>query len=186
MACVRACVAADNALMHAQEGPPLLRAPSPGRMGGDFKPLHDQGGLAAVARALRAQSAAAPPQSAPALPRSAPLPRAAAPPPPPAVEETEEVAPPSVRAYAAFRAAEDAAARAAAKAPSSAAAGARPAPAFRELYADEFMSSFGDELEGMQRGSGAAACAADARLLVDCIRAGADAFSADEQALMRS
>ena len=49
----------------------------------------------------------------------------------------------------------------------------------------EFMSSFGDELEGMQRGSGAAARAADARLLVDCIRAGADAFSADEQALMR-
>ena len=61
---------------------------------------------------------------------------------------------------------------------------------FRELYVEEFMGSFADELEATQRVGGACGGAhahghatADVRLLADCIKAGADAFTAEEQGL---
>ena len=63
-------------------------------------------------------------------------------------------------------------------------------PALLELYVEAFMSSFADELEATQRVGGAGGGAdargratADVRLLADCIKAGADAFTAEEQGL---
>ena len=101
--------------------------------------------------------------------------------------DTPLAAPSAVRAYAAFRAAEAAASAAASSRPFAREAARVPAPAphtFRELYVEEFMSSFADELEATQRGGGADAhgsATADVRLLADCIKAGADAFTAEEQ-----
>ena len=132
-----------------------------------FKPLHDQRGLADIARALRqaAQPAAAQP--------AGPFPTGPAQPAAPAhkrrrTQPPAEPQPPAEQPPAQQPPAE------------------LPADTltFRDFYVARFMDGFADDLDVMQKTAAKDGQPLDVRLLVESIRAGADVFGPVEQRLL--